>query len=165
MRQRNKVHMDGVLAVLLLGVFAACVLAVLLAGADGYQRLTQRDREAYSQRTAAQYLATRIRQADTAAGVAVEPFGPDGPDTLSFYEQIEGTTYVTRIYCYDGYLRELFSAADTELLPADGEKVLEMQSLTLSDDGQGISAWITDPQGNETALYWTMRSMEEAVEE
>ena len=30
MKQR-KVHLDGVLAVLLLGVFAACVLAVLLA--------------------------------------------------------------------------------------------------------------------------------------
>lgn len=51
MKQR-KVHLDGVLAVLLLGVFAACVLAVLLAGADGYQRLTQRDQEAYAQRTA-----------------------------------------------------------------------------------------------------------------
>ena len=96
MKQRNRtVHLDGVLAVLLLGVFAACVLAVLLAGADGYQRLTQRDREAYAQRTAAQYLATRVRQADTAAGMTVEPFGPDGPDALLLYEEIEGTTYVT----------------------------------------------------------------------
>ena len=153
MKQRNRtVHLDGVLAVLLLGVFAACVLAVLLAGADGYQRLTQ-------------YLATRVRQADTAAGMTVEPFGPDGPDALLLYEEIEGTTYVTRVYCYDGYLRELFSAADAQLLPADGEKVLEMQNLTLSSDGQGISARITDPQGNETALYWTLRSAEEAVEE
>lgn len=41
MKQR-KVHLDGVLAVLLLGVFAACVLAVLLAGADGYQRRRKR---------------------------------------------------------------------------------------------------------------------------
>ena len=166
MKQRNRtVHLDGVLAVLLLGVFAACVLAVLLAGADGYQRLTQRDQEAYAQRTAAQYLATRVRQADTAAGMTVEPFGPDGPDALLLYEEIEGPTYVTRVYCYDGYLRELFSAADVQLLPADGEKVLEMQNLTLSSDGQGISARITDPQGNETALYWTLRSAEEAVEE
>ena len=99
MKQR-KVHLDGVLAVLLLGVFAACVLAVLLAGADGYQRLTQRDQEAYAQRTAAQYLATRIRQADTAAGITVEPFGSDGPDALLLYEQVEGTTYVTRVYCF-----------------------------------------------------------------
>ena len=97
--------------------------------------------------------------------MTVEPFGPDGPDALLLYEEIEGTTYVTRVYCYDGYLRELFSAADAQLLPADGEKVLEMQNLTLSSDGQGISARITDPQGNETALYWTLRSAEEAVEE
>lgn len=99
-------------------------------GADGYQRLTQRDQEAYAQRTAAQYLATRIRQADTAAGITVEPFGSDGPDALLLHEQVEGTTYVTRVYCYEGYLRELFSAADAELLPADGEKILEMQNLT-----------------------------------
>ena len=39
-------QMDGLIALLLFGVFAVCVLAVLLTGADAYRRLTERDRRA-----------------------------------------------------------------------------------------------------------------------
>ena len=35
--------MGGLLVLLLLGVFAVCVLSVLLTGAEGYRRLTERD--------------------------------------------------------------------------------------------------------------------------
>ena len=52
-------HIDALAALLLFGVFAVCVLAVLLSGADAYQRLTRRDQNAFDRRTAAQYLATR----------------------------------------------------------------------------------------------------------
>lgn len=50
--------MGGLLALLLLLVFAVCVLSVLLTGADTYQTLTRRDQDSYDRRTAAQYLAT-----------------------------------------------------------------------------------------------------------
>lgn len=56
--------MGGLLALLLLLVFAVCVLSVLLTGAGTYQTLTRRDQDSYDRRTAAQYLATRVRQAD-----------------------------------------------------------------------------------------------------
>ena len=47
MRKKSIHHqMDGLVALLLLGVFAACVLAVLLTGAGVYQRLTERDQAA-----------------------------------------------------------------------------------------------------------------------
>ena len=83
--------MGGLLALLLLGVFAVCVLSVLLTGAEGYRRLTERDREAYSWRTAAQYLTTKIRQADQWNGVSVENFG--GRDALALTEEIGGEDY------------------------------------------------------------------------
>ena len=43
-RKTIKHHIDGLIALLLFGVFAVCVLAVLLTGAEAYRRLTQRDR-------------------------------------------------------------------------------------------------------------------------
>ena len=58
-----KHHLDGLIALLLFGVFAVCVLVVLLTGADAYRRLTQRDEAAYDRRVCAQYMATRLRQA------------------------------------------------------------------------------------------------------
>lgn len=81
--------MGGLLALLLLLVFAVCVLSVLLTGADTYQTLTRRDQDSYDRRTAAQYLATRVRQADRADGVAVADF--QGCDALELTETIDGT--------------------------------------------------------------------------
>lgn len=44
MRERTgKTNMGSLLALLLLLVFAVCVLSVLLTGADTYQALTKRD--------------------------------------------------------------------------------------------------------------------------
>ena len=67
-----KHHMDTLAALLLFGVFAVCVLAVLLTGADAYRRLTERDREASDRRPSVQYIATRGRQSDAAGGIGVE---------------------------------------------------------------------------------------------
>ena len=46
-RQGTQHHIDTLAALLLFGIFAACVLTVLLAGAEAYRRVTERDREAY----------------------------------------------------------------------------------------------------------------------
>ena len=74
-RQGTQHHIDTLAALLLFGIFAACVLTVLLAGAEAYRRVTERDREAYDRRTCVQYVATRVRQADAAGSVSLETFG------------------------------------------------------------------------------------------
>ena len=51
----------GLAALLLFGLFAFCVLAVLLTGAGAYRRLTARDQAAYEWRSCTQYIATRVR--------------------------------------------------------------------------------------------------------
>ena len=50
-RQGTKHQIDGLLMLLLFGVFAVCVLIVLLTGARAYRGLTERDRAAYDRRT------------------------------------------------------------------------------------------------------------------
>ena len=39
----QKNHLEGLIALLLFGVFAVCLLIVLLAGADAYNGLTTKD--------------------------------------------------------------------------------------------------------------------------
>ena len=165
MRERErKPDMGGLLVLLLLGVFAVCVLSVLLTGAEGYRRLTERDRESYNWRTAAQYLTTRVRQADLEGGVTLEDFG--GRDALALTEVIDGEAYVTRVYWDGGYIRELFAAADAEMAPEDGEKILEADGLNFfpGPTGGEIIAELTDSAGETTRLVLALRSGEGAME-
>lgn len=71
-RRLTEYRFNGLIALLLFGVFAVCVLGVLLTGADAYRRLTERDKDAYNRRTYVQYMATRVRQAAGAGSVSVE---------------------------------------------------------------------------------------------
>ena len=126
-------------------VFALCILLVLLTGAKVYQKLVDHGRESYEARTAAQYIATRVRQAEA---VTVESFG--GCEALVAWEQIDGETYLTRVYWQDGYIRELFCAENAALSPEDGEKILEADSLLFSLEKGLLTARI---DSRELKLY------------
>lgn len=151
-------HMDALAALLLFGVFAVCVLSVLLTGARAYRRLTQRDQTAYERRICTQYIATRVRQADSAGRVTVEDF--DGVPALTL---VDDAGYVTRVYCYDGYLMELYTAADAGLTPEAGERLLEAGNLALSLEDGLLEVIVTSPEGIEDTLYLSLRSGEGAA--
>jgi len=143
---KNRSGLSGIFPMLLLAVLAACVLTVLLAGADLYRGLAERDSEAYPVRTAGQYIAVKVRQAP--GDVAVGDF--DGCPALILTEEADGAVYHTRIYCHDGWLRELYAAADAGMTPADGEKLLELDSLTFSEEN-GLLRAVFD--GREMLLH------------
>lgn len=159
-KQRNR-KTDALVVLLLFGVFAVCILSVLLSGADVYQRLADRDRLGYDYRTAGQYLSTRVRQADRADAITVRSFGD--ADALVLTEEIAGEEYLTLVYCHDGYLRELFTFAGGNFLPEDGEKVLRAQSLSLSLDDHLLTAELIGPEGEAQKLALFLRSGEEGA--
>ena len=161
-RFKSKHYMDVLLILLLFGVFAVSILAVLLSGAGAYRRLTERDDRAYDRRTAAQYVATRVRQADRAGGISVRTF--EGCPALILSEEIEGELYETRIYHYDGYIRELFVLAEDEFLPEDGEKVLPAGSLLVYEEEPGLQIRILTEDGLWQELRLAPRSGEGAAE-
>ena len=131
-RQPIRHQIDGLIALLLFGVFSVCVLAVLLTGADAYRRLTDRNREAFDRRTTLQYIATRVRQADRGAGVYVADF--NGVDALVFSD---GDGYVTRVYCHNGSIMELYAEEDLDLSLEAGEAVMAAEDLAFSmEDGR-----------------------------
>ena len=124
MREHSRKHdLSSLLVLLLFAVFAVCILSVLLTSADTYRRLSDRDQDSYGRRTAAQYITTKVRQADRQDAVSVRSF--EGQAALVLTEEIDGEQYETLIYSYDGYLRELFTSVGGEMLPEDGEKIME----------------------------------------
>ncbi len=156
-RQGTKHHMDGLLMLLLFGVFAVCVLIVLLTGAKAYRGLTERDRAAYDRRTCVQYIATKVRQGDVEGGVTVEPFG----DTAALCMRQYG--FVTRVYCYDGWLMEMYTFEDAELTPQDGEKVMPLSGLSFDLEDGLLTVELQSGEGVTDTLRLALRSGEGAA--
>ncbi|MDO4530821.1 MAG: DUF4860 domain-containing protein [Bacillota bacterium] len=159
--EQKQQKISGFLALLLFGVFAVCILMVLLMGAGSYQRMTERDQKTYAERTAVQYLTTRVRQADASGGVSVEKL--EGLDALVLSETLEDEVYETKLYCYEGWLMECYAAADSDLSPVDGERILEAQEMNLSMDGQMLQIELTLSDGTEEELTLQLRSGREVL--
>ena len=136
---------------------------VLFTGVDVYNRLLDRGRSMYDQRTAAGYISTRIRQADRAGAVRLEMF--EGESTLVFREMIEATFYETKIYARDGYMRELFTEEGATCFPEEGEKILPIQSMTFSETENMLAVVIVTEDGREQELLFYLRSREGHVDE
>ena len=139
----NPSRMTQVLALLTLTVFALCLLLVLLSGASCYRGLVDRGEASYARRTAVQYLTTRVRQAQR---VEIGDF--EGCQTLLLEETVDGECYTTRVYCYDGWLRELYTVPGAKLPPRAGAAVLEAEDLELTREG----SLLTVKLGEETLL-------------
>ena len=159
--KNNGFQINGILVLVLFGVFAVSILIVLLTGAGAYRRLTERGQTAYTERTITQYVTTRVRQADARGSVSVGSF--QGVQALELYESLDGHVYVTRIYCYDGFVRELFTGADMEFLPSDGECLLEAETMCFSLEDGFLFVEI-QTKGDTLELGLSLRSEEVAYE-
>ena len=146
MKNNNMERSVSTLAALIIfALFAVGILAVLLGGAGVYQRLTQRDTVSYNSRTCTQYIATKLRQVPSPGAVSVASFGD--ADALVIREIIEQEEYLTRIYCHDGWLMELFTGKGSGFAPEDGEKILPLKGLSVDIEGGLLTISFTGEDG------------------
>ena len=160
--ERKQFKISGLMALILFGVFSVCILLLLLTGADVYKKLTTRDNDVYSYRTATQYISTKVRQNDISGMISVEDF--DGESALVLGEEYEGYMYLTKLYCHDGYLMELFCEEGSVLEPADGEKILEVTSAEFDMEDNMVIADIVMPDGTKETVKLYLRSGKEGMQ-
>lgn len=170
MKKTIKKNSALVLAPLLLFVIlTTCILGVLLTGAGVYQSLSSRNHTNFEHRTIAQYLTTRLRQSDVATMSFVGDFYEGIPtsegNTFFIREEINGHTYYTRIYCHDGYLYELFTAAEGTFHPQDGEKLLELKKLHFSLDSNLLEITVTYQDSTVETLILNLHVGKEFIHE
>ena len=109
---------------------ALCALYLLLAAGlsllagRAYQATAQQADELYLPRTALSYLVNQVRRGDAADSLRVTSFGA-----------LEEDGYVTLLYCWDGWLRELYAQADLTFAPEDGTQILPMDQLDIGMEG------------------------------
>ncbi len=63
-----------------------------------------------------------------------------------------GVAYLTRIYCFEGWLMELFTPETGKFSPGDGEKVLPMAALVLDITDGLLRIEFSDPSGERNVL-------------
>lgn len=130
-RNGEKIHIDFLLGVLVFGIFAVGIIASLLAGAGAYKRLTERDSAAYDARVCTSYLTTKLRATEPEKISFVEDGAPSG-GALRISETVEGEEYASYIYCYEGWICELYTVGEYEPDYEFGEKLLEIKGLDMS---------------------------------
>ena len=145
-------------ALMMLALFSVSILWALLSGAGVYSRLTKQSRIHYDSRTAVQYIATKVRQAPSTDAVRAASFG--GADALCITQSLDGANYITRIYCHNGYLMELFTIDEDGFSPEDGEKILPADNLSITCSDSLLIITLTDTQGAATQLKLSIRNGE-----
>lgn len=159
MSYSQKQNLSGLMVLLLFGVFAVCILAVLLSGTSVYDRLTQRDADAFDARSAVQYLATRIHQAEGADYLTLE--ATEQGDTMLCIRQLYGEEeYETLLYCREGWLCELFTASDIEADLSAGEQILPAKRLDGSLENGLLNLSVTDEKGEQRVIHLLLRGGE-----
>ena len=139
------------MVLLLFGVFAVCILVVLLSGTSVYDRLTRRDEAVFDSRSAVQYLATRVHQAENADAVSLR-IGEDGGAVLCIRQAYGDEMYETLLYCREGWLFELFEESGADVDTFAGEKILPVESLAGSYDNGLLTLSIKDVNGEQQVV-------------
>ena len=130
---------SGVFVFLLLGVFAVFSTLLVLFGAQAYRATTDRTEAHGEDRMIYSYLLNTVR------GAVAYNYG--------------GDPYEKRVYCYDGYLRELLAPADYEFDPAEGEPITPAQSFRVQLNGSLLTMVVIDAAGELHTVEAVLRSM------
>lgn len=114
---------QAVFSMALFVLMLACVLALTVFGARVYEALTVSRSRNQAARASLAYLAARLRAADESGAVCVRR--TEQGDLLILGEPQDNTGYETRIYLYDGFLLEEYSAAGSGPAPESAQQIAE----------------------------------------
>ena len=118
---------SGVFVFLLLGIFAVFSTVMVLLGAKAYKSTADRAAQHNANRIAGAYMRSMVRAEDGEDALFVEDV--DGVCSVTMRNVYDDETYLTRLYVYDGMLREWFSYAGAHFSPENGEGVCEVDEM------------------------------------
>lgn len=153
-RRRERHTVDMLFVLTLFAVFAVSASLLIAFGASIYEHTIDSMDEHYNLSTASAFITEKLHQHDEAGSVAIGSFG-DG-DALVLTEVYGGKQYSNYIYIYDGYLKELFTAADVTLSPESGVNILPVKEFNVRKDSEGlVSISLSDSSGRQakTTVY------------
>ena len=158
MKQKLSSHaVSSLFVFLLLGVFAVFSTVMVLLGVKAYRGAVERTEAHNASRISSAYIRSMLRSDDEAGafssesceGIVGEPGAEQAVtvDTLTLRNDY-GEAYITRIYVYDGFLREWFTRASEPFHPDRGEIVCPADEMTVESNGSLLTVHLRT--GNTT---------------
>ncbi len=157
MRARSKI--SDVFPILLFLVFTLSALGIVLASVQIYQKILSRAEESYDTEIAVAYLTEKFRNHDAEGSIKIDDYM--GHDAILIENIVKDVPYVTYIYAYDGYLRELY--VEKEMLGGcvedSGTRILELKSFDAEMMSDSLAHLrFTDEDGGSTETFLSIRS-------
>ena len=145
-------QISGFFVFLILSVFVAFSMFVMLLGAGAYHSARMRARETGDYRILTGCIRTLIRTGDGFAGISVRREA-DVP-VLVLDEPYGDMHYLTRVYVWDGWLRESFTDGEMPFDPGSGEKLCPALGFEADLENGLLDVRLMDAQGtwNEVSM-------------
>lgn len=145
---RNKHLIDLVFPIALLFVFATSSLVVLVLAANIYSSTTNQIQTNDQNRTSLSYISQKMRQNDMGGDISIEKV--DDIDCLTIRSSLNGNSYITYIYEYEGVLKELFVNADVRISLKNGKDIMTIDSLSMYEIDDGLFSFLSTDKGGKT---------------
>jgi len=159
MNSRGRNRINDIFPILLFLVFTLIALGIVMMSVQIYRKILERSDGNYDNKTAVMYLSEKFRSHDRDGRIRVGQF--KGQDAILITSPVKDEVFVTCIYAYDGYLRELY--LEEELLEEAGKdsgtEILEMESFSAKElSDRLISLEFTDRSGNSLTTCLAVKS-------
>lgn len=149
-------HIDIFFVLVLFGVMALSLVTVITLGANVYSKTADLMQHNYETRTTLGYVSGKIRQCDSRGAVETDTI--DGVSVLKLRQEINGSTYMTYICCYDGYLCEFFAAEDLPFSPQNAQRLVAVTGFSAEKkDGNLLELTVTDTSGESSKVLISSR--------
>ena len=173
-REYSSPHViTGAFAFLLLGLFAVFSTIIVLLGVKAYRGAVERTEQHNTARIGNAYIRSMLRSDDEIGALSFEEIeGAVSSDsgeetvtlpTLALRNDYDGETYITRIYVYDGSLREWFTREETPFHPDDGEIVCPAEELQANFEGRLLRVRIC-AGGEWSEVFFSPRAANQRLE-
>ena len=127
----NRHMVDVLFVITLFCMFAVCAILLIAVGAKVYQNTIDNMDTHFTSSTSMSYITEKIRQNDEASALSVCTFGNE--KALLITQEINNEQYLTYIYSYGGYLKELFTKKGIDLDPSAGQNILAIQDFYIRE--------------------------------
>lgn len=128
---KKRTRISDLFPILLFLIFTLCALGVVLISAQLYRSIVNRSGSVLDADIASNYMIEKFRSHDEIGKIEIAEF--NGHDAVKLRQNRYGEAFVTCIYAYEGYLREIYVKED-ELNSCDagsGEAILEVKDMNI----------------------------------
>lgn len=155
---------DFIFILALFCTFSASAFLSVIIGANVYKRTTQNMEMNYARRTGIAYITEKIRYNDTEDSVSLTTI--DGTQCLVLNSPSGKNDYQIYIYCYNGFLMELFIKNTNTPNLASGETIMEVNHFSMIKIKSGLyQLTIENTDGSSQSTYLSVRSDMDREEE